>query len=678
MKELTDYDLIPDLTKITVSEADVDYSVFQKRALNAIQELVYTNKVNPIMMLTTTEGIDVEELIPQLLNKCESNNKELHDICYAENLTNDLSPVWLHIKSGTAEEFNTLICDLLNKVKRNLNAEEILLRILKKQGDNKKLEDYLSDLSIHVAKGQDFAHPVLMNLMVCHEANVPPIIFGRDITWKKLFGGVNYLTENGTTYSHQHLLEAGLLRRADGGFLVLSVEELVHNPYLWFKLKHSLQAGVLDWDNPTDINNTLVPFFAPEPTPIDVKVILYGNVSDIYSLYNYDQEYLSSVYTSTDLKIYFKLDEYGNDFAKFISQLAQSRGLLPISIDAINRIIRECCRRAESQTEFLFNTDYLLNVLREASGIAFRAKKEEIDLDCVIKTFNNREYRVNSVVEESSEFYKSKQMLLKTDGEEIGQINGLTVVHTSGEDFEYGEPARITATIHSGGEGNISDVEHRAELAGQIHAKAMMIINGYLTNLFGAANPIPVTPNLVFEQSYCAIDGDSASLTGLCAILSALSHLPIKQQFALTGSLDQFGNVQPVGGLNEKIEGFYRVCKIQGITGKQGVIIPESNVQALVLSDEVREAVNQKKFHIYAVKSVDETIELLTGTKAGLMEAREELIKRVQGLNSNDSLKEDCETNERTVYKCIEDYFDYVENDEEQEQSFWSKLKALF
>lgn len=679
MKELSANELLPKLPDIDNTEQteETSFASFQKRAKSAVQELIYTEKNNPIMLLTTNGGIDVENCIKTLINKSDKPNRVLYDICYAENLSNELSPTWLHIKSGTAEEFNTLICDLLNKIKHNLDAEEILLRILRKQDNNKKLENYLSDLSLHVAQGKDFTHPVLMNLLVCHDNAEPPIIYGRDLTWKRLFGGVNYLTENGTTYSHHHLLDSGLLRKADGGFLILPIDELIRNPLLWFKLKNTLEQGVLDWDNPTEQPVVVVPFFAPEPTPINVKVILTGSLMEIAELYNYDPEASSSIYIRTDLNSYFKLADNAQKFASYLKGLAKNRQLLPFNDEAIQRLMRFSCRQAESQSEYLIDERKLCSVMREASGKANRQNLTTVDLKTITDTLNEQEYRCNSIVDESSDYYLNKQMLIKTDGEVVGQINGLSVVQTFGDDFEYGEPIRITATIHSGGDGDIADIEHKAELAGQIHTKAMMIINGYLTNKFGANEPLPVSANLVFEQSYSEIDGDSASLTGLCAILSALSDQPIKQQYSVTGAVDQLGNVQPVGGLNEKIEGFYRICRIQGLTGKQGVIIPESNSQSLILSDEVIQQVKNGKFHIFTVKTVDEAIEILTGVEAGLKDEDEsDSAENTTEKNNNDKKSSKDTKKEDEGYNLYELICDYLDKIQEYDRIGKTKAKT--
>ncbi len=677
MEELKYEELLPNFQELQNGEKTdgITFASFQKRAQNAVQELVYTSRPNPIMLLNTA-GCNQEKCVKDLLLACEHPDRQLNDIIYAENLNNELAPTWLHILSGTAEEFNKQIIELLNKINHKVNAEEDFLQIMKKQPGNKKLETYLSDLSIFMAKGGEFTYPVLMNLMVCHDEGKAPVIYARDLTWKKLFGGVNYLTENGTTYSHHHLLEAGLLRKADGGFLIIPAEELIHNPILWFKLKSSLDSGLLDWENPAEMATNVVPFFNPEPTPINVKVIIVGSYFEIAELHSIDPLCAKSFYLRTDISTFFSVKEHGKDYLSFIKSLSAYNGFLPVNDEAALRLLKFSCREAESQKDFVLDETTLTNVICEASGLAGRKGLREISKEIIEETLEHRNFRSNQSEESSSDFVKDKQMLLQTAGEVIGQINGLSVISTYAEDFEYGEPTRITATIHSGGDGDISDIEHKADLAGQIHTKAMMIINGYLTNTFGREEAIPVSANLVFEQSYSEIDGDSASLTGLCAILSALSHKPIRQNLSLTGSLDQLGNVQPVGGLNEKIEGFYRVCKIQGISGIQGVIIPDSNRQSLVLKDEVVEAVRNGTFHIYPVKTVDEAIELLTGVKAGLIEGRRQADGEQKDICGNSAENETATEEPDTLYNIIREYLDSLGENETKvrKRSFLARI----
>jgi Lon-like ATP-dependent protease len=271
----------------------------------------------------------------------------------------------------------------------------------------------------------------------------------------------------------------------------------------------------------------------------------------------------------------------------------------------------------------------LVALMRMADCLARELAAKAVTDEHIQLALAEQDYRLNYLVEQSDQGVIDGQILLQTDGEAVGQINGLSVIQVSGHPYDFGEPVRLTATVHLG-DGDIADIEHKAELAGHIHAKAMMIIHGYLAHTFSADTPSPLSANLVFEQSYHEIDGDSAALAALCALLSALAEQPIYQQFAVTGALDQFGNVQAVGGVNEKIEGFFRVCCIHGLTGKQGILLPSTNVQQLNLSDEVIAAVAAGQFHIYPVDDVEEAIELLTGCVAGEPDVPDSLFGRIQ------------------------------------------------
>lgn len=291
--------------------------------------------------------------------------------------------------------------------------------------------------------------------------------------------------------------------------------------------------------------------------------------------------------------------------------------------------MRFSCRLCEHQRILSFAENQLVALMQLANSIAKEQGAELISVLHIKAALAEQEYRLNYIVEQSDQSIVDEQMLLQTEGEVVGQINGLSVIQIMGHPYDFGEPVRLTATVHMG-DGDVSDIERKAELAGHIHAKAMMIIHGYLSTLFGAENPSPLSANLVFEQSYSEIDGDSAALTGLCALLSALAQQPIYQHLAVTGAVDQFGNVQPVGGLNEKIEGFFRVCSIQGLNGKQGVVIPESNYLQLILSDEVVDAVKNGQFHIYPVGHVEEAVELLMGCPAGSIDDERTLFGRIR------------------------------------------------
>ena len=399
-------------------------------------------------------------------------------------------------------------------------------------------------------------------------------------------------------------------------------------PELWFKLRNALETGFLDWSAPDDAA-TATPLFIPEPSPLNVKLILVGDRLTAADFSLLDREIAERIFLRTDLVAELPLDEGFELFLGLLSGIRQSDELLDFDADAIELLSRFACRLCEHQQILSIAETQLGALMRLADSVAREEQESLITAAHVQTALSEQEYRLNYIVEQSDQGVIDGQILLQTDGMAVGQINGLSVIEIMGHPYDFGEPVRLTATVHMG-DGDVVDIERKAELAGHIHAKAMMIIHGYLSTQFGADTPSPLSANLVFEQSYHEIDGDSASLTGLCALLSALAQQPIFQHLAVTGAVDQFGNVQPVGGLNEKIEGFYRICRIHGITGKQGVIIPASNQLQLVMSDEVIEAVRKGEFHIYPVSHVNEAIQLLTGCEAGDIDDEETLYGRIR------------------------------------------------
>lgn len=619
MIELKTEQLLPSLPDLPVSRlseiAPRSFADAQPRALSAITRLISIRRGGQVMLLSGFPGVNYEQTVMDLIDECSPDNSDLFDLCYAENLLNPSRPLWLKLRPGSGIEFCELVGELLRLLTLHLDAELVVTRILKKQNQDQKIADYLSMLAAHVTQGGTFTHPVLINLLMHHETETPPVIYGRDLSWTSLFGAVNYQTEQGTVYSHHHLLEAGLAREANGGFLVLPLEELLDQPELWFKLRNALETGFLDWSSPSS-ESSATPFFIPEATPLQLKLILVGDRLTVAEFNMLDREIAERIFLRTDLISELHLDEQYELFLSLLSGLRQQHDLLDFDAEAINLLGRFACRLCEHQQILSIAETQLGSLMLLADSIAREEQVECVGRKQVAAALAEQEYRLNYIVEQSDQGIHDRQILLQTDGEVIGQINGLSVIEIMGHPYDFGEPVRLTATVHMG-DGDVADIERKAELAGHIHAKAMMIIHGYLSNQFGAENPSPLSANLVFEQSYHEIDGDSASLTGLCALLSALAQQPIFQHLAVTGAVDQFGNVQPVGGLNEKIEGFYRVCRIHGLSGKQGVIIPASNQLQLILSDEVIEAVAAGQFHIYPVSHVDQAITLLTGCKAG-------------------------------------------------------------
>ncbi len=315
-----------------------------------------------------------------------------------------------------------------------------------------------------------------------------------------------------------------------------------------------------------------------------------------------------------------------NLLAELLASYRQELQLKPFDLPAVQLLCLWCARQSGDKRWIMIPELKLRSIAAEAD---FYAKGEVVGAPQVLKAIAATDFRANFLASVELREYRDRQLLVATQGAAVGQINGLSVVGTYGTTYEFGDPVRITATLRAGGEGDVIDIERKAELAGQIHAKAMMIINGYLTKEFGSEQPLPVSASLVFEQSYSEVDGDSASLTGLCAVLSCLAGVPIRQDLAVTGAVDQFGHVQPVGGVNEKIEGFFRVCRLHGLSGSQGVVIPESCINQLVLRPSVQRAIRDGRFHIYTVNHVTQAIRLLTTIPWGSRDEEGSICQRI-------------------------------------------------
>lgn len=364
-----------------------------------------------------------------------------------------------------------------------------------------------------------------------------------------------------------------------------------------------------------------------------LKLILVGDATDVAQLTILWPTCENSLHA--DIVLEFSSVGALETIAGLISYYQTKEPLLPFSRDAVALLAGYCCRLSGDRRYIGLTELPLKSVIFEANRYATSAGQSFVARRHVLKALGALDFRNNYLAEESLREHRDRLLLIATKGAAVGQINGLSVIETMGTSYEYGEPVRITATLRAGGEGDVIDIERKAELAGQIHAKAMMIINGFLTKEFGAEQPLPVSASLVFEQSYSEIDGDSASLTGLCAVISVLANAKVSQALAVTGAVDQFGDVQAVGGVNEKIEGFYRVCRLHGFTGTQGVIIPKSCVNQLVLRPAVVKAVAERKFFIFTVDHVTEAVKLLTALDWGDAETEDTICYRINQRLSN-------------------------------------------
>lgn len=464
-----------------------------------------------------------------------------------------------------------------------------------------------------------------VNLLVENPASGErPVIYEDNPTLQNLLGRIEHHVHMGTLVSNFTLIKAGALHRANGGFLVLDAHKLLSQPYAWDGLKRMLRARQVRIESLAElvgVSSTVQ--LEPEPLPLDLKVILIGERMIYYLLAELDPDFLSLFKINADLESEIsRTPEATAQYARLIATLARRDNLRPLSAAAVARVIEHAARLAGDAEKLTTQTQPLSDLMREAdhaAGSARAALIERAHVDAALQAHRHRNERIQ---ERYREEILRGQLLIATDGLHVGQINGLAVAMLGESTFAH--PVRITATVRMG-EGEIIDIEREVELGGPIHSKGVLILSSFLAARFGWAMPLSLRASLVFEQSYGDVEGDSASLAELAALLSALSSIPIRQSLAVTGSVNQFGIVQPVGGINEKIEGFFEICAARGLTGKQGVIVPAANVCHLMLEQPVVAAVREGRFHIWAVHDTDEAMELLTGLPAGEPDAKGEL-----------------------------------------------------
>lgn len=444
-----------------------------------------------------------------------------------------------------------------------------------------------------------------------------PVVIETNPTFFNLFGKTEYRgNSQGALMSDYRLIKPGALHRANGGYLILQVQDLLAHPASWTGLKRALKNAEIQIDQPTEESVWMVSSgLRPEAIPLNVKIVLIGTPDFYHLLYRNDE----ALHKFFKVKVEFdsqmdRTPESCHRYANFVASYTKDHQLLPLSSMAMAQVIDYSSRQAGHQKKLSTRFNPMIDLINEAAFYASQEQAERVEATHVKRALQKKQERSSLVKEKVLEYVLDGTIRIDTKGERVGQINGLAVLDTG--DFMFGQPHRITARTYRGRRGVIN-VERETAMSGQIHNKGLLILNGYLAAEFGQQRPLSISASLVFEQTYSMIDGDSASSTELYVLLSSLADVPIKQEFAVTGSVDQFGEIQPIGGVNEKIEGFYYVCQAKGLTGEQGVIIPQQNVVNLFLSDEVMDAVEKGLFHIWPVKTVREGIELLTGVVAG-------------------------------------------------------------
>jgi len=465
--------------------------------------------------------------------------------------------------------------------------------------------------------GRDVVARYRVNVLIDHrDTEGCPVVYEDSPTYENLLGTIEHLTDMGALITDFTLIKAGALHKANGGYLMVDARQLLGEPYAWEGLKRALLSGHLRIEplgKRLSVLSTVT--LEPEPVPLEVKVVLIGERRLFYLLQRHDPDFDELFKVTVDFEEDMpRTVPNMRRYARMIATFARGEGLLPLSREAVARVIEHGSRLAEDAGKLTVQMLGIFDLAREADHIARAARRKVIGAGEVREAIRARAYRVSRLPERMRERIHSGTVLLDTKGERVGQINALTVYQLGG--FSFGQPTRVTARARQGS-GKVIDIEREVNLGGTLHSKGVLILSSYLSATFLPGDAFSLVATLVFEQNYGGIDGDSASSTELYALLSAISEVPIRQCFAVTGSVNQFGEVQAIGGVNEKIEGFFDVCAEAGLTGEQGVLIPESNVRHLMLKEEVRAAVAEGRFAIHPVRTITEGIELLTGMPAG-------------------------------------------------------------
>ncbi|UOA09578.1 Lon protease family protein [Methylobacter sp. S3L5C] len=508
----------------------------------------------------------------------------------------------------------------LNDKYQNVDDVITYLSEIRKNLDN-TIADYLMpgrtlEPRETIAKRLTLTEQYVPNILVDNkQESGAPVVYEPHPIYQNLFGRIEYVSDQGTLITNYRKICAGSLHKANGGYLILDAEKLLTYPFVWEGLKRALQSGRIEIESPYSELGINTITLKPEVIPLNVKVILVGSRDIYYLLEEMDSEFNEMFRILADFDSHIpRTNESMQGFAVLMLKQAVDSGAHPLTRAAIEGLIEHSCRLSENQHHFSAHIKDSLDIIAEANLFCKQAKHNEIDRFHIEQALAAREHRNGRLSQAILDEMLDGTILIDTEGAAVGKINGLTVLEIGGSSF--GAPARITTTVYPGSRG-IVDIEREAELGQAIHSKGVLILTGYLGHSYAQEFPLAISASIAIEQSYGYIDGDSASLAELCCLISALTRIPIKQTFAVTGSINQYGEVQAIGGVNEKIEGYFRLCKARGLNGQHAAIIPAANKRNLMLKQEVIDAVANGLFAVYAVASVNETLELLTGEPAG-------------------------------------------------------------
>lgn len=477
-----------------------------------------------------------------------------------------------------------------------------------------------------------------VNVIVKHKPDSgAPIVTLDHPTQGNLVGKVERIQQYGALLTDFTLIKSGALHRANGGFLLLDARKVLEQPFAWDSLKRAIASKCIKIEAPSEETSFTTISLDPQPIPLDVKVVLTGDFEIYDLLCERDPDFRDFFKVEADFGIIMdRTDENEIEYAKLIGSLSKKKGLRSLNKQAVARVIEFASRMADSSYKLTAHISSIGDLLREADYWARQSNSKQIGKNHIDQAIDAQIYRSDRIKTEMLEQIDKGTILMDVEGERVGQINGLVVYDFSS--YSFGKPARITTQVRIG-KGDFVDIEREIAMSGPIHTKGVLILKSLISNRFAKHMPLSLSASIVFEQSYGGVDGDSASSTEYYCMLSAITGVPIRQYIAVTGSINQFGEIQPIGGVNEKIEGFFDVCNHNGLTGNQGVIIPRTNIENLMLRADVVQAVEEGKFSIYAIDTVDDGIEILTGISAGKPNSKGEYPRGTVNRMVQDSLK---------------------------------------
>ncbi|WP_193072148.1 Lon protease family protein [Pseudomonas sp. FME51] len=586
--------------------------------------------------------------LPQWKRESSNQLRELNE----QTITYALQPLLAPLTERYCD--NPGVCEYIEAIRQNLLKVVIELMADERAADARPEAAKKAALIEHYSPNLVIDHPGSRGAPVVHEPHP---------SYDNLFGRVEYSSEQGALITNYRHIRSGALHRANHGYLVLEAEKLLSEPFVWEALKRALHARELKIESPwADLGRMTTVTLTPEVIPLSVKVVLIGSRRVYYTLQDYDPDFQELFRVLVDFDDHLpRTPDSIEGMAQLLKTRVDEEGMAPLTVAAVARILTYSARLAEHQQHLSASISDIFQLVAEADLVRELGGGRMTDTGHIERALQAKETRTGRASARIREDMLSGVILIDTDGAAIGKCNGLTVMAVG--DSVFGMPARISATVYPGNSG-IVDIEREVSLGQSIHSKGVMILTGYLGSRYAQDHQLEISASIALEQSYGYIDGDSASLGEVCALISALSKVPLKQCFSITGSINQFGEVQAIGGVNDKIEGFFRLCEARGLTGEQGVIIPHSNVPNLMLHQTVLDAAKAGLFHIYAVDNVDQALSLLAGEEAGTPNAEgnfpegsinERVVQRLKAINSRNQDNEDGESaDERPTGSAVE------------------------